>query len=76
MRWYATAKDRRLRPTPLGETVWQVMKRSFPMCSTWGSRANEDELDKVEEGDLAWAAGAGRLLGPFAKALDGWTCRS
>src|SRR5207253_350003 len=29
-RWYATAKDRRFAPTPLGETVWQVMKRSFP----------------------------------------------
>src|SRR5207245_885502 len=29
-RWYATAKDRRFQPTPQGETVWKVLKRSFP----------------------------------------------
>src|SRR5207244_2757940 len=54
-RWYATAKDRRFAPTPLGETVWQVMKRSFPAVFDVGFTAQmEDELDKVEEGDLAW----------------------
>ncbi|MFY9579530.1 MAG: type I DNA topoisomerase, partial [Gaiellaceae bacterium] len=48
-RWYATAKDRRFAPTPLGETVWQVMKRSFPDVFEVGFTAQmEDELDKVE----------------------------
>src|SRR5438445_9987754 len=54
MRWYATAKDRRFAPTPLGETVWQVMKRSFPDVFNVGFTAQmEDELDKVEDGDMA-----------------------
>src|SRR5205823_52173 len=71
MRWYATAKDRRFAPTPLGETVWQVMKRSFPDVFNVGFTAQmEDELDKVEEGDLAWQQVLGDFWGPFAKALD------
>ena len=70
-RWYATAKDRRFAPTPLGETVWQVMKRSFPDVFEVGFTAlMEDELDKVEEGDLAWQQVLGDFWGPFAKALD------
>jgi DNA topoisomerase-1 len=70
-RWYATAKDRRFAPTPLGETVWQVMKRSFPAVFDVGFTAQmEDELDKVEEGDLAWQQVLGDFWGPFAKALD------
>jgi DNA topoisomerase I len=71
MRWYATAKDRRFAPTPLGETVWQVMKRSFPDVFDVGFTAQmEDELDKVEEGDLAWQQVLGDFWGPFAKALE------
>ncbi|PYO96177.1 MAG: hypothetical protein DMD60_11360 [Gemmatimonadetes bacterium] len=70
-RWYATAKDRRFAPTPLGETVWQVMKRSFPDVFEVGFTAQmEDELDKVEEGDLAWQQVLGDFWGPFAKALE------
>src|SRR5207253_3895460 len=63
--------DRRFAPTPLGETVWQVMKRSFPDVFEVGFTAQmEDELDKVEEGDLAWQQVLGDFWGPFAKALD------
>ncbi|HZI22213.1 MAG TPA: DNA topoisomerase, partial [Gemmatimonadales bacterium] len=70
-RWYATAKERRFAPTPLGETVWQVMKRSFPAVFDVGFTAQmEDELDKVEEGDLAWQRVLGDFWGPFSKALD------
>jgi DNA topoisomerase I len=70
-RWYATAKDRRFAPTPLGETVWQVMKRSFPAVFEVGFTAQmEDELDKVEEGDLGWQKVLRDFWGPFSKALD------
>jgi DNA topoisomerase-1 len=70
-RWYATAKDRRFAPTPLGETVWRVMKRSFPAVFEVGFTAQmEDELDKVEDGDLAWQQVLGDFWGPFSKALD------
>ena len=69
-RWYATAKDRRFAPTPLGETVWQVMKRSFPDVFEVGFTAQmENELDKVEEGDLEWQQVLGDFWGPFSKAL-------
>ncbi|HEX4600191.1 MAG TPA: type I DNA topoisomerase, partial [Gemmatimonadales bacterium] len=70
-RWYATAKDRRFAPTPLGETVWSVMKRSFPAVFEVGFTAQlENELDKVEEGDLEWQQVLGDFWGPFSKALD------
>src|SRR5467141_4269213 len=69
-RWYATAKDRRFQPTPQGETVWKVLKRSFPEVFEVGFTAQmETELDKVEEGDLAWQQVLGDVWGPFATAL-------
>ena len=70
-RWYATAKDRRFHPTPQGETVWKVLKRSFPEVFEVGFTANmENELDKVEEGDLDWQAVLGDFWGPFNRALE------
>jgi DNA topoisomerase-1 len=70
-RWYATAKDRRFQPTPQGETVWKVLKRSFPEVFEVGFTANmENELDKVEEGDLDWQAVLGEFWGPFNRALE------
>ncbi len=70
-RWYATAKDRRFQPTPQGETVWKVLKRSFPEVFEVGFTANmENELDKVEEGDLDWQAVLGEFWIPFNRALE------
>src|SRR2546425_5774399 len=69
-RWYATAKDRRFHPTPQGEIVWRVMKRCFPDVFEVGFTAQmETELDKVEEGDLAWQRVLEDFWGPFSKAL-------
>src|SRR5213596_2425020 len=69
-RWYATAKDRRFQPTPQGEIVWQVLKRCFPDVFEVGFTAQmETELDKVEEGDLAWQRVLEDFWGPFSKAL-------
>jgi DNA topoisomerase-1 len=70
-RWYATAKDRRFQPTPQGETVWKVLKRSFPEVFEVGFTANmENELDKVEEGDLDWQSVLGEFWVPFNRALE------
>jgi DNA topoisomerase-1 len=70
-RWYATAKDRRFQPTPQGEMVWNVMKRCFPEVFEVGFTANmENELDKVEEGDLAWQKVLGDFWVPFNLALE------
>jgi DNA topoisomerase-1 len=70
-RWYATAKDRRFQPTPQGEIVWKVLKRSFPEVFEVGFTANmETELDKIEDGDLAWQAVLGEFWKPFNMALE------
>ncbi|HLZ46152.1 MAG TPA: type I DNA topoisomerase [Gemmatimonadales bacterium] len=70
-RWYATAKDRRFQPTPQGEIVWKVLKRSFPEVFEVGFTAQmENELDKVEEGDLAWQDVLGEFWKPFNLALE------
>jgi DNA topoisomerase-1 len=70
-RWYATTKDRRFSPTPLGEKVWKVMRRCFPDTFEVGFTAQmENELDKVEEGDLGWQNVLGDFWGPFNQALS------
>jgi len=69
-RWYATTKERRFSPTPLGEKVWKVMRICFPEVFEVGFTAQmESELDKVEEGDLAWQSVLGDFWGPFNLAL-------
>ncbi len=70
-RWYATTKERRFSPTTLGEKVWKVMRRCFPEVFEVGFTAQmETELDKVEEGDLAWQSVLGDFWGPFNLALS------
>jgi DNA topoisomerase-1 len=69
-RWYATTKERRFSPTPLGEKVWKVMRICFPEVFEVGFTAQmENELDKVEEGDLPWQSVLGDFWGPFSLAL-------
>jgi DNA topoisomerase I len=69
-RWYATAKDRRFQPTPQGEIVWRVLKQCFPDVFEVGFTAQmENELDKVEEGDLGWQRVLEDFWGPFSRAL-------
>ena len=70
-RWYATTKERRFSPTTLGEKVWKVMRICFPEVFEVGFTAQmETELDKVEEGDLAWQSVLGDFWGPFNLALE------
>jgi DNA topoisomerase-1 len=69
-RWYATAKDRRFSPTPQGEKVWKAMGRCFPEVFEVGFTAQmENELDKVEDGDLGWRQVLDDFWGPFSTAL-------
>ena len=69
-RWYATMKERRFSPTPLGEKVWKVMQRCFPDTFQVGFTAQmETELDKVEEGDMGWQQVLGDFWAPFAGQL-------
>jgi len=69
-RWYATAKDRRFSPTPQGEIVWKVMRRSFPEVFEVGFTARmETQLDRVEDGEVGWRDVLKDFWGPFATQL-------
>jgi DNA topoisomerase-1 len=68
---YVTLTERRFQPTSLGETVSRVLVSRFPdIFNVEFTSEMENELDKVEEGDLGWKQVLGNFYGPFAKALE------
>jgi DNA topoisomerase-1 len=68
---YVTLNDRRFQPSSLGETVSRVLVSRFPdIFNIEFTSEMEDELDKVEEGDLSWTQVLHNFYGPFAKALE------
>ena len=68
---YARMESKRFHPTDLGETVSRVMVSRFPdIFNVEFTSGMETELDKVEEGDLAWQQVLADFWGPFAKALE------
>ena len=70
-RHYAELEQRRFFPTPLGESVEKVMVKQFPAVFNVGFTSEmETELDKVEEGDLAWQRVLKDFYGPFEKSLN------
>ncbi len=70
-RRYVTLEQRRFTPTPLGETVTKIMVRQFPDIFNVQFTSNmEEELDKVEEGDLAWRRVLEDFWGPFSHSLE------
>ena len=70
-REYARLESRRFFPTPLGETVEQVMVSKFPDIFNVGFTAEmEEELDKIEEGELGWQRVLQDFYGPFIRALE------
>jgi DNA topoisomerase-1 len=69
-REYVHTKDRRFQPTELGETVSKVMVSRFPDIFNVGFTSEmEEELDKVEEGELGWQKVLDNFWHPFAEAL-------
>ncbi len=70
-REYVRLETRRFFPTPLGETVEQVMVSKFPDIFNVGFTAEmEEELDKIEEGELGWQRVLQDFYGPFIRALE------
>ena len=70
-RVYVNLTERRFHPTPLGETVSRVLVDRFPdIFNVAFTSEMENELDKVEEGDLGWTDVLQNFYGPFAKALE------
>jgi DNA topoisomerase-1 len=71
-RGYVRMEKRRFHPTDLGETVSKVMVSRFPdIFNVEFTSQMENELDKVEEGDLGWQRVLEDFYGPFRKALEG-----
>ena len=70
-RRYTELNNKRFFPTELGETVERVMVKQFPDVFNVGFTSEmEEELDKIEEGDLDWEKVLKDFYGPFAKRLD------
>ncbi|KPJ94224.1 MAG: DNA topoisomerase I [Gemmatimonas sp. SG8_17] len=70
-RSYVRIESRRFQPTELGETVAKVLVSRFPnIFNVEFTSEMENELDKVEDGELAWRTVLENFYQPFAKALE------
>jgi DNA topoisomerase-1 len=63
--------ERRLRPSPLGRLVTDLLVGSFPdILNVEFTAGMEDELDAIEEGKERWVDAIRRFYGSFKKDLD------
>jgi DNA topoisomerase-1 len=70
-RRYVELQNKRFFPTELGETVERVMVKQFPdVFNVMFTSEMEEELDKIESGDMDWEKVLKDFYGPFAKRLD------
>jgi DNA topoisomerase-1 len=70
-REYVRVDQRRFFPTELGETVEKIMIGKFPeIFNVEFTSEMENELDRVEEGELGWQRVLEEFYAPFTKALD------
>ena len=70
-RRYVELTQRRFFPTELGESVEKVMVKQFPdIFNVDFTSEMEEELDKVEEGDLGWQKVLKDFYSPFAARLN------
>jgi DNA topoisomerase I len=70
-REYVRVDQRRFFPTELGETVEKIMVGKFPeIFNVEFTSGMEEELDRIEDGELAWQRVLEDFYGPFTKALN------
>jgi DNA topoisomerase I len=70
-REYVKVDQRRFFPTELGETVEKIMVSRFPeIFNVEFTSEMEEELDRIEDGELKWQRVLKDFYGPFVKALD------
>ena len=74
-REYVKVEQRRFFPTELGELVEKIMVGKFPeIFNVEFTSEMEQELDRIEDGELAVAAGAqGLLRARSARRSRRWT---
>jgi DNA topoisomerase-1 len=69
-REYVRVEQRRFFPTELGETVEKIMVGKFPeIFNVEFTSEMENELDRIEEGELGWRRVLQDFYEPFTKAL-------
>ncbi len=69
-REYVVKEGKYLKPTPLGETVTELMEQRFPdIVDVKFTARMEDDLDKVEEGKTDWKGVLGEFYDGFSKDL-------
>ena len=67
---YVKLEQKKFQPTPLGETVAKVLVRIFPSIFDVGFTSEmENELDRVELGELDWRTVLNDFYTPFLKQL-------
>ena len=70
-REYVKVEQRRFFPTELGELVEKIMVAKFPeIFNVEFTSGMENELDRIEDGELGWQHVLTEFYGPFTKALD------
>ena len=70
-REYVRVDQRRFFPTDLGETVEKIMIGKFPeIFNVEFTSEMEEELDRIEDGELKWQRVLHDFYGPFVKALN------
>jgi len=70
-RRYVLLEQRRFTPTSLGESVERVMVKQFPDVFNVGFTSEmEQELDRIEEGELKWQRVLKDFYGPFELSLS------
>jgi DNA topoisomerase I len=70
-REYVRVDQRRFFPTDLGETVEKIMISKFPeIFNVEFTSEMEEELDRIEDGELKWQRVLRDFYGPFVKALN------
>jgi len=70
-RGYVRQEERRFHPTPLGETVTDLLRNHFPTIVDVNFTAGmEAQLDQVEKGQVDWIALLQQFYGPFAATIE------
>jgi DNA topoisomerase-1 len=71
VREYVKVEQRRFFPTELGELVEKIMVGKFPeIFNVEFTSEMETELDRIEDGELAWQGVLTDFYSPFSKALQ------
>ncbi len=70
-REYVVKEGKYLKPTPLGETVTELMEERFPdIVDVKFTARMEDTLDQVEEGKADWKGVLKEFYGDFSRELE------